>query len=125
MEGANHIVGYLLAMHDTVRMYHWQTRSHARHVATCQLLSALLPLIDTLVETYMGRYQRPNYGGEGVSLHIPELSEASAVEILHAYGKWLKLEFPTFLKAHDTDLLNIRDEIVALIHQTLYRFTLA
>lgn len=123
-EGADHIVAYLLSMHDTVRLYHWQTRSHARHVATCQLLGGLLPLIDSMVETYIGRYQRPNYGGDGVSLHVAELSEASAVEKLQSYGRWLKVNFPTFLKVHDTDLLNIRDEILALIHQTLYRFTL-
>jgi hypothetical protein len=57
-------------------------------------------------------------------LHVAELSDASAVEKLQSYGRWLKADFPTFLKVHDTDLLNIRDEILALIHQTLYRFTL-
>jgi len=124
MEGADHIVAYLLSMHDTVRLYHWQTRSHARHVATCELMSGLLPLIDSMVETYMGRYQRPNYGGGGVTLHVAELSDTSAIEKLQAYGRWLKVDLPAFLKPHDTDLFNIRDEMLALIHQTLYRFTL-
>lgn len=124
MEGANHIVCYLLAMHDTIRVYHWQTRSHARHTATCQLLETLLPLIDTLVETYIGRYQRPSYAGNGFTMKIEELSEASAVKKLQAYGTWLKVEFPSWMKEHDSDLFNIRDEMLGIIHQTLFRFTL-
>ena len=124
MDAANHIVRYLFSMQDTVRLYHWQTKSHPRHVATCQLLTGLLPLIDTMVETYIGRYQRPDFGGKGVDVHVAELTEVSAVEKLQSYGRWLKMEFPTLVKAHDTDLLNIRDEMLAVLHQTLYRFTL-
>lgn len=123
MDGANHIVAYLLAMHDTVRLYHWQTKIQARHVATCQLLGTLLPLIDTMVETYMGRYQRPHFRGVCV-LEISELSDEHATEKLQAYGRWLKVDFPSLVKPHDTDLLNIRDEMLSIIHQTLYRFTL-
>ena len=112
-------------MHDTIRLYHWQARSHARHVATCQLLADLLPLIDKMVETYIGRYQRPNFREGGFVLQIQELSDATAVEKLQVYGKWLKVNFLSFVKAHDTDLLNLRDEILGVIHQTLYRFTLS
>jgi len=125
MENANRLIPYLLSMQDTVRLYHWQTKSHARHVATCQLLATLSPLIDTMVETYIGRYQRPDFSGGGVSVHLAELTEASAIEKLQAYGRWLKVDFPQLVRQHDTDLLNIRDEILAAIHQTLYRFTLA
>jgi len=124
MEGANRLVRFLLSMQDTVRLYHWQTRSQPRHVATCQLLAALAPLVDTMVETYIGRYQRPDFGGGGAALEATQLTDAAATEQLQAYGRWLKTDFPTLVKPHDTDLLNIRDEMLAAIHQALYRFTL-
>ena len=123
MSSPNGLVAYLLAMHDTIRLYHWQTRSHARHVATCQLLGDLLPLIDRLVESYIGRYERPDFRGRLV-MEISELSESSAVEQIQAYGRWLKTDFETLVKPHDTDLLNLRDEILGALHQTLFRFTL-
>jgi len=34
-------------------------------------------------------------------------------------------KLPSLLKPTDTDLLNIRDEIIADLNQTLYLFTLA
>jgi|LauGreStaDraftv2_3_1035109.scaffolds.fasta_scaffold36247_1 hypothetical protein len=122
--GCNQVVTYLLGMHDTVRLYHWQTRSHARHVATCQLLAELLPLVDKLVESYIGRYERPSFKSGRMSLDVPELTDSEADKKLQAYGFWLKQDFPKYVKPHDTDLLNIRDEILGVIHQTLYRFTL-
>jgi hypothetical protein len=125
MDAANQIVRYLLSMQDTVRLYHWQTKSHPRHIATCQLLTALSPLVDTMVETFIGRYQRPDFGGgRGTEVHVAELTDASAVEKLQSYGRWLKTDFSALVKPHDTDLLNIRDEMLAVLHQSLYRFTL-
>jgi len=125
MEGnSNDLVAFLLAMQDTVRLYHWQTRQHARHVATCQLLGELSSQVDRLVEAYLGRYERPDFGGELV-LRLPtELTEVGATEQLQAYGRWLKLEFPKLVRPHDTDLLNARDEVLGALHQALYRFTL-
>lgn len=122
-QAANAVVLYLLGMHDTVRLYHWQTFSHPRHKATCRFLSELLPLIDKLVETFIGRYDRPDFGG-ALQLEIPELTDEAAAEQLRLYGRWLKNDFPRYVQPRDTDLLNLRDEVLAAVHQTMYRFTL-
>ena len=93
-------------------------------MATCQFLGELSSLVDRLVEAYLGRYERPDFGGELV-LRLPtELTESKATEQLQAYGRWLKLEFPKLVRPHDTDLLNVRDEALGALHQALYRFTL-
>ena len=61
-------------MTTTIKLYHWQTSSYPRHKATCDLLAAILPLIDTFVETYMGRYQRPVFES-GFKMNIQELKD--------------------------------------------------
>ncbi|NDE97831.1 MAG: hypothetical protein EB034_06075 [Verrucomicrobia bacterium] len=62
-----------------------------------RLLGDLLPLIDRLVESYIGRYERPDFRGRLV-MEISELSESSAVEQIQAYGRWLKTDFETLVK---------------------------
>jgi hypothetical protein len=48
---------------------------------------------------------------------IDEFVEKNAVA-------WLTTKLPKHLKVEDTDLLNIRDEIVGNLNKTLYLFTL-
>ena len=122
-DGANHVVQYLQGMYNTVKLYHWSTHSHAHHIASDQLTQELLKTIDHLVEVYIGRYERPRFPN-GMTLHVPQDDDAAAVEQLKEYGRWLKTDFLHFVKPHDTDLLNIRDELLAALHQTLYRYTL-
>ena len=59
--GCESIIKVFFHMKNTIKLYHWQTSSYPRHKATCDLLATVLPLIDTFVETYMGRYQRPMF----------------------------------------------------------------
>ena len=112
-------------MTTTIKLYHWQTLSYARHKATCNLLDAILPLIDTFVETYMGRYTRPVYE-TGFKMNILELkdNDDSAPNMLKEYISYLKNDLPKYVEDNDTDLLNIRDEIVENLNKTLYLFSL-
>lgn len=121
--GCENIVQVFFHMTTTIKLYHWQTQVYARHIATDGLLTQLHQLIDRFVETYIGRYRRPDFGGR-LKLEIEELTESSAVETLRYYIRFLKTKVPTYLKEDDTDLLNLRDEIVGHLNQTLYLFTL-
>jgi hypothetical protein len=110
-------------MSNTIKLYHWQTTSFARHKATCDLFNALQPLIDEFVEVYMGRYSRPEFSG-GFKMTIRELSDASASDIIKEYIDYVKNELPSYLSENDTDLLNIRDEMLSNFNKILYLFTL-
>lgn len=120
---ARDIVEYLQTMVTSVKLYHWSTRSHARHVASDQLMTELLPAVDRLVEVFIGRYARPECG-RGLTLRIPALGDDTAADALREYGRWLKVDFPKYCKANDTDILNLRDALMESLHQALYRFTL-
>jgi hypothetical protein len=119
------IIKIFFHMTTTIKLYHWQTSSYPRHKATCDLLAAILPLIDTFVETYMGRYQRPVFES-GFKMNIQELkdNDDSAPSLIKDYIFYLQNDLPKYVEDNDTDLLNIRDEIVSNLNKTLYLFTL-
>lgn len=119
------IIKIFFHMTTTIKLYHWQTSSYPRHKATCDLLDAILPLIDTFVETYMGRYQRPVFES-GFKMNIQELkdNDDSAPSLIKDYIFYLQNDLPKYVEDNDTDLLNIRDEIVSNLNKTLYLFTL-
>jgi hypothetical protein len=110
-------------MSNTIKLYHWQTTSFARHKATCDLFNNLQSLIDEFIEVYMGRYDRPSFP-DGFKLHIKELSDESANELVQEYIDYLKNELPKYLKSSDTDLLNIRDDMLSNFNKIKYLFTL-
>lgn len=123
--GCESIIKVFFHMSTTIKLYHWQTSSYPRHKATCDLLGAILPLIDTFVETYMGRYQRPSFES-GFKMNIQELkdNDDSAPSLIKDYIFYLQNDLPKYVESNDTDLLNIRDEIVSNLNKTLYLFTL-
>lgn len=121
--GCENIIKFFFHVSNTIKLYHWQTTSFARHKATCDLFNALQPLIDQFIEVYMGRYERPNFSG-GFKLNIQELSDDSASDLIQEYINYLKNDLPTYLKSSDTDLLNIRDEMLSNMNKIQYLFTL-
>ena len=115
------IVTHLLTIRNQVKLYHWQTGSFARHKATDDLTAALDLNIDAFVESYMGRYGRPSVSG---SLKLHNFSESAARAFVAKETKYLQNELPRKIGKGDSDLLNIRDEILAELNKTLYLFTL-
>lgn len=109
-------------MSTTIKTYHWQTTKYARHIATDTLHTTLLPLIDQFVEVYIGRYRRPKY--TGFRLNVQVLTDDTIVTTVQKYIDFLKNDVSAILDPNDTDLLNIRDEMLAALNKTLYLFTL-
>ena len=115
------IVCHLLTIRNQIKLYHWQTKQFARHKATDDLTAALDLNIDAFVESYMGRYGRPSVSG-GIKLH--NFSEAAAKSFVAKETKYLETELPRKIGKGDSDLLNIRDEILAELTKVSYLFTL-
>lgn len=116
------IVTVMLTIRNQIKVYHWQTGSFARHKATDDLTAALDTAIDTFVEVYMGKYGRPQVTG---SIKLGNFSESAAKTFVAKQTEYLTKVLPRQLSPEDTDLLNLRDEILADLHKTLYLFTLA
>ena len=121
--GCENIIIVFFHMLNTIKLYHWQTISYARHKATDSLHAELSDLIDKFIEVYIGRYQRPKYNNT-VKIKVEELTDDTAVTTINEYIEYLKNDIVKYLKPSDTDLLNIRDEMLQNLNQTLYLFTL-
>jgi hypothetical protein len=119
--GNGDIVTAMLTIRNQVKLYHWQTKSFARHKATDDLTATLDTLIDSFVESYMGKYGRPTVRGS-ITLH--NFSESAARSFVAKQTTYLTKVLPKKLKSTDTDLLNIRDEILGELNKVLYLFTL-
>ena len=117
-------IHFFLQLRNQIKLYHWQTRVYSRHIATDKTLENLDTAIDTYVEVYIGKYGRPKVSGKNASITLHNLSEAGATRLIIAAVKYLQGPLTKTLKPTDTDLMNIRDEIVADLNQLLYLFTL-
>ena len=118
------ILHVLLILRNQVKLYHWQTFSFGRHKATDDLVASLDTNIDKFTEAYMGRYGRPKFTASLGKLQIYDASDAKAPKLIGEAIAWLSKRLPKLLKKEDTDLLNIRDEILADLQQARFPFTL-
>lgn len=117
-------IHFFLHLRDQIKLYHWQTRVYARHIATDKMLEKLEKSIDSYVEIYIAKYGRPKINGKNASITLQNLSEAGATRMIVAAVKYLQGPLTKTLQPSDTDLMNIRDEIIADLNQLLYLFTL-
>lgn len=117
-------IHFFLHLRDQIKLYHWQTRVYARHIATDKIVDKLDKSIDSYVEVYTGKYGRSKLTSKNASISLHNLTEAGAVRLVNASIKYLQGPLTKTLKPSDTDLMNIRDEMIADLNQLLYLFTL-
>jgi hypothetical protein len=118
-------IHFFLHLRDQIKLYHWQTRVYSRHIATDKILEKLDKSIDAYVEIYIGKYGRPRLSGKNATISLQNLSEAGAVRLVSAAIKYLQGPLTKSLKPiADSDLVNIRDEMIGDLNQLLYLFTL-
>ena len=78
---AEHI-HFFLQLRTQIKLYHWQTRIYARHIATDKILEQLDTAIDSFVEIYLGKYGRSKVTGKNAIITVHNLTEAGAVKLL-------------------------------------------
>jgi DNA-binding ferritin-like protein len=117
-------VQFFFMMREQIKLYHWQTKVYSRHKATDGVIEALDTSIDKYVEVYMGKYGRMKMTSGTASISVKNLSESSIINFIKKCIVYLNSELVRKLKEDDTDLVNIRDEMLAELNQLLYLFTL-
>ena len=117
-------INFFFSMREQIKLYHWQTHVFARHKATDDVLEALDGSIDKYVEVYMGKYGRPKMTGSNNTVRVQNMTEKTAVRFIKACITYLEGPLVKHLKPIDTDLVNIRDEMLAELNKILYLFTL-
>jgi DNA-binding ferritin-like protein len=125
----NKITSTFLCMLNTIKIYHWNTDHYATHKATDQLYGDLNEKIDTFVETMLGK--------ESVSTRHKVLKINSLKMSTYKSNKDFRKEtesYKSFLigltnnklfnTPQNSDLMNMRDDILASLNQFLYLLTL-
>jgi len=116
------ILTTLITFQNQYRIFHWQTKSFSQHKAFGMIYEELSENIDDFVESYQGKYGRI-IATSTFEVNLDNYSEAFA-ESNEEFILFLTTELPTYLDKSDTDLLNIRDEILGGINQLKYLLTL-
>jgi len=117
------IVQTFLEMLNTVKLYHWKTHSYAQHKATDELYSKLNENIDTFVEILLGKDESRVRMVEKRSRLIDSKNTKDFKDRIYEYREFLIDISKYFDEKRDTDLLNVRDEILGHINQFLYLMT--
>ena len=120
---ADHI-HFFLNLRNQIKLHHWQTRSYARHVATDAMVEKLDKNMDSFVEVYIGKYNRPKLSGKNAVITLRNMTEPGMNRFIHAAVRYLQGPVSKSLQPSDTDLFNLRDEMIADLHQLQYLFTL-
>lgn len=107
-----------------LKVLHWQTKGYARHKAFGDTYSDLDGLIDEYVEVCMGKHGRFTLQEENKSIMVENLSEVSIIDFLQDTKSKLISIGSQLSSEADTDLLNIRDEMLAKINKLAYLLTL-
>lgn len=120
------IVTQLLKIQNQLKVYHWQTKgkgSYAQHKALDGAFDSMVDLIDEFVEVFMGKYGRIK-GPFKIDLNDFE-SLNTVTSFLDDSINFLVKELPSKLNDEtDTDLLNVRDEMLAALNKLKYLLTL-
>jgi hypothetical protein len=122
-ENKKKIISFFFQMRQNIYLYHLTTLKYSRHVGTGKFVDSLDTLIDTFLETYMGRYGRPTTEIKRV-IHLLSFNDDQILDEIGFYINYLSKELPTYILPTDTDLLNIRDELLGLFNRNIYLFKL-
>jgi DNA-binding ferritin-like protein len=120
------IVIMFLQMLNTVKLYHWKTKSYAQHKATDELYGNLNTNIDSFVEIMLGK------SGGRINLTqqktIPLLDYTNVSDFTKEVNKYkqflIEMNTDYILNiTNNSDLLNIRDELLGNLNQFTYLLT--
>ncbi len=117
------IIKFFFTLENTLKLYHWSTKSYSRHISSDNLFNNIISTSDKFMETYQGKYGKINIGLDFI-INSKVLNDNEIIAFLNEAKIWLQnIVRNNILNENDTDLLNIRDDLLGNINQTLYLFT--
>lgn len=113
----------LLQMQNQYKILHWQTMSFSQHKSFDEIVNSISGHVDEFIETYMGKYGRV-IATSTFNFSLANYKNADFVALTDSYINFM-ISLSSMLDASkDSDLLNIRDEILGSLNQLKYLLTL-
>jgi DNA-binding ferritin-like protein len=119
----NSNVNLLLGLHAQLKVFHWQTKGFARHEAFADIRSTIEDLMDEFIEQAMGQYGRFVLDDETKVINLINLSEAKPSQMAETICGAL-VQLTDQIDPKDTNLLNLRDELLGAVQKLKYLLTL-
>jgi len=116
------IVQPMMQFRNQIKLYHWKTSSFARHKGTDKFLEKFDKLLDEFMEVLSG--SRMEKIPDNFSVKFTQLSDGKAIGYLEGFRDWISNTLTGLLFEHETDLLNLKDEILANVNRLIYLFQL-
>ena len=113
MESCALFLATLLHSATNTHFFHWSTDSYAKHQALGTYYDEIVDLVDTLAESYMGKYGKIT---TFPSVYHQPKDPIRYMESLQSFVKDARQDLP-----QDSELQNIIDEIADLINTTTYK----
>jgi hypothetical protein len=111
------IITEFLSIQQHIRIYHWTTSIYNQHVVSGQLYEKLDELIDKFVETFLGKNKLTF---EPFAITVS--SNTNIVSLLNRFKQFLITDLELALNSgmKNTDLKNIRDEMLGEVNQSIF-----
>ena len=116
-------INVFLGLQSQMKINHWQTKKYRRHEAFGEFYDNMDELIDHFIEVYMGKYGRFVLNDKEKTLPLYNLSELNLKGLLETVKNFLII-MGDELDEKDTDLLSIRDDMIAEVDKLNYLLTL-
>jgi hypothetical protein len=120
-----------LTITTQIKLYHWHTLSHPRHIASGELYSQLDDLVDKFIEVLQGRIiletSNNNFRillNDRLNIPLKKYNDNDALTLISNIKSYLESSELTSVINRYTELVNIRDEMLAIINKSSYLFSL-
>lgn len=116
-------ISKLLESREMAQVYHWTVKgdmgSHAAHLALEAYYDGVIGFIDDIVEIYQGQY------GLIEGYDVIDTTDAKSKDKLDYFKETVEQvkSARKCIKAEDTHIHNIIDELIALQYKTIYKLT--
>jgi hypothetical protein len=117
------IILKLVQIQNQFRFLHWQTYGDAKHRAYGETYEQLGDFLDEFAEITMGKYGRYQFDSE-FSIMFQDISKLTIQNFLDGITEFLVGLSDHLDSRYDTDLLNLRDEILGMTNKLKYLLTL-
>jgi hypothetical protein len=124
--------GYIFKMilqnMSQAKLLHWQCALHGQHKELDNFFEKFIDLGDTLAESIMGKYGKPVLGEGNLSLELRNYEDPANGDLSKFMDHLMKcysIDCKSLLdEKRDSELINIIEEISALVDQTKYLVSL-
>ena len=113
----------LILMQNQFRICHWQTEYDAQHRAFGFIYESLDDHIDKFVEVCMAKHGRPDFGGE-FQIPLFDYKSVNTDQYINSMIEFFISLDNVYSETMDSDILNIRDEMMAETNKLKYLLTL-